>query len=68
MCSRRLLAVFAGIFIKSGEGNGGDTWWDSGVIRKVGVCNCVIQTHLRVILISGIASRDAVRLCWSSRI
>lgn len=24
-----------GIFIKSGEGNGGDTWWDSGVIQKV---------------------------------
>lgn len=26
---------FAGIYIKSGEGNGGDTWWDSGVIQKV---------------------------------
>ena len=26
---------FVGIFIKSGEGNGGDTWWDSGVIQKV---------------------------------
>ena len=24
-----------GIYIKSGEGNGGDTWWDSGVIQKV---------------------------------
>lgn len=23
------------IFIKSGEGNGGDTWWDSGTILKI---------------------------------
>ncbi|CAM9213719.1 unnamed protein product [Sphacelaria rigidula] len=23
------------IYIKSGEGNGGDTWWDSGVVQKV---------------------------------
>ncbi|CAM9302654.1 unnamed protein product [Ectocarpus fasciculatus] len=23
------------IYIKSGEGNGGDTWWDSGIIQKI---------------------------------
>ncbi|CAM9893838.1 unnamed protein product [Ectocarpus sp. 6 AP-2014] len=23
------------IFIKSGEGNGGDTWWDSGIVQKI---------------------------------
>lgn len=33
--SRQPSTLTVGIFIKSGEGNQGDTWWDSGVIQKV---------------------------------
>ncbi|CAM9645902.1 unnamed protein product [Scytosiphon promiscuus] len=37
VAKKALAAIKAGtrIYIKSGEGNGGDTWWDSGVIQKI---------------------------------
>lgn len=40
-CCRTFRGI-PGIYIKSGEGNGGDTWWDSGIIQKVPV-TCLAQ-------------------------
>ncbi|CAM9598407.1 unnamed protein product [Pylaiella littoralis] len=38
LVGKQALAAIKGgtrLFIKSGEGNGGDTWWDSGIIEKI---------------------------------
>lgn len=53
-----VLQILAGIYIKSGEGNGGETWWDSGVIQKV----CVFRGSCPVYCYRTICREYRVRL------